>query len=114
LQHSVRDAVHQDISRQKGKGRSYIANADAAWWTQPLHTQQHVTTYERRLPRTFRTLPSDLNVPKRTASVATLMNESDIRQPAGSTTARERCPDSPIWEHPRPATRLAAVRIHRW
>jgi hypothetical protein len=78
-----------------------------------LHTQQHITTHERRLPRTFRTLPSALNVPKRTASVATLMNTSDIRQ-AVQLERCKRCPDSPIWEHPRPATRVAAVRIHRW
>jgi hypothetical protein len=80
LQHSVRDAVQQDIARQRDKFCSYIANADATWWTQPPNTQQHTTTYDRRLPRTFRTLPSDLRVHKRTASVAALMNESDIRR----------------------------------
>jgi len=80
LQHSARDAVQQDIPRRSDKCRSYIANADAAWWTQPPNTPQHTTAYDRRLPRTFRALPSDLKVPKRTASVATLTNESDMRR----------------------------------
>jgi hypothetical protein len=60
LQHSVRDAVQQDIYRKRDKFHSYLANADAAWWTQPPNTQQHTTTHDRRPPRTFRTLPSDL------------------------------------------------------
>jgi hypothetical protein len=35
LQHSVRDVVRQEISSKIDKCRSYIANADAAWWTRP-------------------------------------------------------------------------------
>jgi hypothetical protein len=47
LQHSVRDAVQQDISMKRDKCRGYIANADAAWWTQPPNTQQHIHNYLR-------------------------------------------------------------------
>jgi hypothetical protein len=87
LQHSVRDAVQKDIVMQRDKCCSYQKRLQlhsqcgrCIWCTQPPITQQHTTTYDRRLHRTFRALLSDLKDPKRTASEATLTNESDMKR----------------------------------
>jgi hypothetical protein len=76
---SVQAAVQPGISRQGIKYFSYIANADAAWWKQPPNTQQHTTTCDRRLPRTFTVVLSIYHVfSTRNANMATLMSDSDM------------------------------------